>query len=176
MPTEGLESTLDWLDVYKAGNFRGSTTAEQENARWWYLGYVMSCTFSKCQDPTSISPLKDPSPLTGGAAPSTVLVVYAANQPTEAPSHVFFREHWTITNLFESLLKNCRLQGHAAETVSTIKSTFLWDGRAQLLRKDTPDDLAIFLLALRRDWRQRGDYFVENGCEIEMRLLVKEGA
>ena len=40
MPTDGLESTLDWLEEFNASNFRGSTTAEQGYTRRWYLGYI----------------------------------------------------------------------------------------------------------------------------------------
>lgn len=106
----------------------------------------------------------------------TVLVVSASNGSNDAPARAYFKQSWTVPEIFEALLDECDVRGQAAEAVSTIKATFIWNKRAQLLRKDKPDDWNIFMEALRRAWNKHRNYFVESGCEIEMILCVEEGA
>lgn len=103
----------------------------------------------------------------------TLLVVSANNHSNYAPFYVELLKQGTILDLFESLLDECKYRGQAADTASTIKATFLWDGRVRLLRKDNPEGWTIFWEDLREAWERKRDYFIENDCEIEMILLAE---
>ena len=154
---EGPESSFDWLDEYKPQNFEGPTTAQKEMDRHIKLQHMMNANRVKN------NPMKP------------VLVVSASNQPNDAPSHVYLREDWAIADLFSTLVNDCKPRVRQGETLRFIETRFLWDGRKQRLRENNPDDWAIFWEALRRAWRQKRSYFLENGCEIEMVLRVEEG-
>ncbi|CAD6580766.1 MAG: hypothetical protein ASARMPRED_000324 [Alectoria sarmentosa] len=197
MPEDELRCSFDWLYEFEAEHFPGSTTARQEEARRIYLNVIIFANIRANTTNTinQLRAMQDSNPLRRDSAPShhghgpiesagttaqspiqTVLVVSASNRSNDAPSYVYLKERWTLSDLFDSLLDDCRIRGQAAETVSTIQATFLWDQRAQLLRRDRPDDWTIFWEALRRSWKHGRTFFLENGCEIEMILRVEEGA
>lgn len=124
---------INWIADFQLQNFPGTTREEQEKARRDHLNDIIH------------------SNVASNEAIETVLLVSASNRPDEPPCHVYLREEWTLSDLFDSALDNCELRGQASETVETIQATFLWgDRRVQLLRKERPDDWTIFWQALRR--------------------------
>ena len=193
---DGLWNDLDWHPEFRIETFPGSTSVEQQKARSLHLNDLIWANVDHHaitihEPPTSNEPTGprgsatlshasyrsiERDNMTSGAPIKTILVVSASNRPNDAPIHVYIQQSWTVSELFEILLDECNIRGQEAETVSTIKATFLWNQRAQLLRIGKPDDWNIFGDALRRAWNEHGSYFVENTCEIEMILCVEEGA
>ena len=154
---EELESSLDWLDDFKLERFQRSSTAERETER----RINIQCVILNCVDNKPIKP---------------VLIVSSSKQPSDVPIHVYLRENWTVADLFRTLTTDSNPRFQQGETVSSIETKFLWDGRKQVLRNNNPEDWTIFWEALRRALKQKKRYLAENGCEIEMVLRVEKAA
>lgn len=193
---DGLAYRIAWHPEFMFEPFPGSTSVEQQEAQRLHLNDIIWANTDHNTITIDEPPALDNSnPLRGNATLphaghrsieradttsevlfKTVLVVSASNRSNDAHAHVYLNQHWTVPETFESLLNECNIRGQAAETVSSIKATLLWSKRAQLLRNDKLEDWDIFAEALRWAWKTHRNYFVENGCEIEMILCVEEGA
>ena len=190
------ELDIEWLNEFKIERFSGSTTAKKKQARRQHLNEIISANrvrTTRDQPPALEDPNRptgdapssgdgsdghvsmDEAEMTSGLLTPTQLIVSTTDQSNHAPFYVFvsLEEHWTTADLFESLIIDCNTQGQAVEAASTIRATFLWNGRTQVLRRDRPEDWIVCRKALRRAWEEKGAYLWENGCEVEMVLCVE---
>ena len=103
----------------------------------------------------------------------TTFAVSSSNRLSRGPVILNLRSLDISSDLFDTLVAECRIRPDLVHKVEDITVTFPVDGRKQRIRRGKPEDLTIFYSTIQRLWQKRPNLF-SDAYEIEILIHVDD--
>lgn len=103
----------------------------------------------------------------------TTFAVSSSNRLSRGP---VILNLWSLdisSDLFDTLVAECKIRPNLVHKVEDITATFPFDGRKQRIRRGKPEDLTIFYSTIQRLWQKRPNLF-SDPYEIEILIHVDD--